>query len=82
MKQTNGIDDLMNKGLRRFGREFHSSRILSNGIDDLMNKGLRLFLPGHRAQSQRVQNGIDDLMNKGLRPKEASPVSGAELPTE
>ncbi len=63
----NGIDDLMNKGLRLGGFSFFMpSPGTRNGIDDLMNKGLRrsgafidilhMFL-----------NGIDDLMNKGLR---------------
>ncbi len=62
----NGIDDLMNKGLRLI-LQLHCSCKSQNGIDDLMNKGLRLPAPGRVIPQRLCLNGIDDLMNKGLR---------------
>ncbi len=41
----NGIDDLMNKGLRQLVELAHADLFFENGIDDLMNKGLRLPHP-------------------------------------
>ncbi len=40
-KSNNGIDDLMNKGLRLRLQEPRIHVRFPNGIDDLMNKGLR-----------------------------------------